>query len=216
MDMARVYQALGELQEEFLAEPGLFFNEHDAASRCYTLIQEALDYEMVELADGVWTCLLHHDYPAPVRCEPEGSEFAAKAGSDKDSQDGEYQRVQYDLVVFNPAYLNWCSYELAIGENFQLLREKLPWILERLDGPAILLGIEFVLNRTPFASEEEARQWCEKVERAYEKLRMSLVYEGKPFMENIMMLAFDAAGGEYKEMIEKRLGRCEGLVYCGV
>ena len=139
MDMARVYQALGELQEEFLAEPGLFFNEHDAASRCYTLIQEALDYEMVELADGVWTCLLHHDYPAPVRCEPEGSEFAAKAGSDKDSQDGEYQRVQYDLVVFNPAYLNWCSYELAIGENFQLLREKLP-ILERLDGPAILLG----------------------------------------------------------------------------
>jgi len=45
---------------------------------------------------------------------------------------------------------------------------------------------------------------------------MSLVYEGKPFMENIMMLAFDAAGGEYKEMIEKRLGRCEGLVYCGV
>ena len=57
------------------------------------------DYEMVELADGVWTCLLHHDYPAPVRCEPDGSEFAAKAGSDKDSQDGEYQRVQYDLVV---------------------------------------------------------------------------------------------------------------------
>ena len=71
-----------------------------------------------------------------------------------------------------------------------------------------------VLQTEPLCSEEEARQWCEKVERAYEKLRMSLVYEGKPFMENIMMLAFDAAGGEY-EMIEKRLGRCEGLVYCG-
>lgn len=216
MDLARVYRALRELQEEFLAEPGLFFNESDLACRCHCLMQEALDYEMVELLDGVWTCLLHHEYPTPFLCDLSGTEFVVKRNGEKTPQGGEYQRAYYDLVVFNPTFLNRCSYELAKGQDYALLREELPRVLERVKEPAFLLGVKFILNRKPLAVQQEAEDWCAKVERDYRKLRASLMWEGQPFMENTMMLAFDAAGGEYRRMIEEKLNRCEGLVFCGV
>jgi hypothetical protein len=187
-------RALDSLQDEFRAEPTLFFTEHDLASRAYQLIQQELGHPKARDADGKTHYLVHHEYPTPFRCDMRGVAFAVKGDDIRTPQKGKYRRGHYDLVVFNPKFLQKCKYNLAKGQNFKSVNEEIPALINIIGTAPILLGVEFAFRRDPFHSQKAIDRWWDEVLQDYEKLQASRTWKDRPFIQEIMVMAFDASG----------------------
>lgn len=217
LDLQPICQAITGLQTEFQQNPSLFFTEHDLASRCYFLIQNALQFRTVTGKDDRLFYLVHHEYPTPFRCDMSNQNCDYKNDDDPTPRGSKYQRGHYDLVVFNPEFLKECTYELAKGQNYEQLKRELPIILYQTQEPAILLGLEFMYNRNPFTSQKQAQNWRDSVLQDYQKLQNSENWEYLPFMNEYRMLAFDGAGEHgYGEYLKEAFQRYEGLEYLSI
>ena len=217
LNLQPIHEAISELQNEFQQNPSLFFTEHDLASRCYALIQNALQYRTVTGKDNRLFHLVHLEYPTPFRCDTSNKECDYKNEDDPTPKGSKYQRGHYDLVVLNPSFLKESTCELAKGQTYELLKRELPAILYRTQEPAILLGLEFEFNRVPFLSQQQAQNWCDLVLRDYQKLLNSESWEYMPFMKEYRMLVFDGAGeSEYAEFLKKAFQSYEGLEYISI
>lgn len=202
-------RALNCLEEEFRAEPSLFFTEHDLASRAYQLVQEELGHRKVRGNDGKSHYLVHHEYPTPFKCDMSGTSFAVKG------EDSKYKRGHYDLVVFNPRFLQECDYHLAKGQNYKSVKTHLPEVIADLGGVPILVGVEFMFNRHPFASQKNVEDWWKGVLQDYQKLEASRHWKDRPFMQEIVMMAFDITGeAEKNERVDADLDRYKAIKYC--
>ena len=217
LNLQSIHQAVTELQKEFRQNPSLFFTEQDVASRCYSLIQSALQYPSVTGKDGSLFYLVHLGYPIPFRCDVSNEYCDYKNEDDPTPQGYKYQRGHYDLVVFNPAFLKECTYELLKGKNFEKLKQELPFVLYQTQEPAILFGLEFMFNSAPFSSQKQAENWRDSVLLDYKKLQNSENWEYMPFMKEYRMLAFDGAReNEYSESLKEGFKEYEGLEYISV
>jgi hypothetical protein len=159
-----IFQALETLKNEFKENSTLYFTEHDIASRAYALVQEALRYQTVTGKDDNVFYLVHHEYPTPFRCDMAKDEFKLKDEKARTNKDGKFQRGHYDLVVFNPNFLQKCTFSEAKGQNYEELKRTVPQNCNKIKDPAILLGVEFMLNRDSYRSMNQADQWFSKVE----------------------------------------------------
>ncbi len=191
--VAAALKGLESLEEEFRNEPTLFFTEHDLASRAYELIQKELDHRKVRRNGGKSYYLVHHEYPTPFRCDMSGRSFAVKEEDDRTPRGGKYQRGHYDLVVFSPEFLQQCDYQLAKGQDYEIVKRDLPSVIKTIGSAPILVGIEFMFNRDPFASEKNVEDWWKGVLQDYQKLDASRQWKKLPFMEQIVMMFFDVA-----------------------
>ncbi len=204
-------RALNCLEEEFRAEPSLFFTEHDLASRAYQLVQEELGHRKVRGNDGKSHYLVHHEYPTPFKCDMRGTSFTPKP------QDSKYKRGHYDLVVFNPKFLQHqkCNYKLAKGQHYAAIKSHLPGVMTDIGEAPILVGVEFMFNRDTFASEKSVEDWWKGVLQDYQKLDASRQWMDRPFMQEIVMMAFDAFGQAGKnERVRADLTRYTDIMYC--
>ncbi len=205
MDIVKeVRDSLNQLKKEFEKNYTLFFTEHDIASRAYDLVQKGLNYYKVKGINGETYYLVHHEYPTPFRCDMRKDAFCVKGEDERTpSSDGKrghkYGRGHYDMVVFNPEFLKKCSFDLAKGQNYELFKRQITGLIDSIEEPPILIGIEFMYNRKPFSSDKSVESWCEAVLQDYEKLKASkdpkyLKYpkhlNGKPFMKEIIMMSF--------------------------
>ena len=208
-------RALNSLQDEFRAEPTLFFTEHDLASRACQLIQQELGQPKVNRAEGKTYYLVHHEYPTPFRCDMRGHTFAIKGEKDRTPRGGKYQRGHYDLVVFNPKFLKKCGYDLAKGQNLKAVNKKIPGLIDMIGAPPILIGVEFAFNRDPFRSQKAIDQWWGSVLQDYEKLKASRTWKERPFMQEIIVMAFDATSEAVKNSrVHSDLTHCSEIRYC--
>jgi hypothetical protein len=194
------------------------------------LVQEALQYQTVTGKDGNSFYLVHHEYPTSFRCDMSGSDFERKSEEASPKKDeeartdqkdeaklkkGKYQRGHYDLVVFNSNFFRECNFSEAKGQDYEQLKRTVPQIINKIKEPAILLGVEFMLNRDPYPSQKQADRWFAKVEQDYDKLQASQTWENKPFMQDYLMLAFDSRERtEYSGQVEEDLRVFEKLIYC--
>ncbi len=214
LNLQSIHQAVTELQKEFRQNPSLFFTEHDVAGRCYSLIQSALQYPTVTGKDGSLFYLVHLGYPTPFRCDMTNENCDYKSENDPTPQGNKYQREHFDLVVFNPTFLKECTYELIKGQNFEKLKQGLPFVLYQTQEPAILFGLEFMFNSATFSSPKQAENWRDLVLQDYKKLQNSENWEYMPFMKEYRMLAFDGASdNEYSEFLKQGFKEYEGLEY---
>jgi hypothetical protein len=211
-----IFQSLKTLQTEFQQNPTLYFTEHDIASRAYALVQEALQYQTVTGKDGNSFYLVHHEYPTPFRCDMSGSNFTKKdEGERTEDKKGKFQRGHYDLVVFNPNFLQECTSSEAKGQDYEQLKRIVPQIINKIKEPAILLGIEFMLNRDPYRSQKQAERWFAKVKQDYDKLQASQTWDNQTFMQDYLMLAFDSGERtKYSEQVENKFQGLAKLIYC--
>jgi hypothetical protein len=217
LNLQSIHQAVTELQNEFRQNPALFFTEHDLASRCYSLIQSALQYPTVTGKDGSLFYLVHLEYPTPFRCDMSNENCDYKSDDDPTPQGNKYQRGHYDLVVFSPAFLKECTYELVNGQNYEQVKRELPAILYLTQEPAILLGLEFSFNSATLLSQKQAENWRDSVLRDYKKLQNSESWEYMPFMKEYQMLAFDGAReNEYSELLKEAFKEDERLEYISI
>jgi len=206
---------LRTLENEFRAEPTLFFTENDLVSRAYQLIQQELGQLKVYGSDGAAHYLVHHEYPTPFRCDMSGSTFQIKKEDARTPRGGKYQRGHYDLVVFNPDFLEGCDYQLAKGQNFEVVKRKMPDIVAELRRAPILVGIEFMFNRDDFASERHLEHWWNGVMQDFKKLCASKSWQDRPLMKQIIMMAFDASGKTaHHELIKRDLLEHPEIRYC--
>ncbi len=202
-------RALNCLEEEFRAEPSLFFTEHDLASRAYQLVQEELGHRKVRGNDGERHYLVHHEYPTPFKCDMKGTSFTPKP------EDSKYKRGHYDLVVFNPRFLQECDYHLAKGQDYASIKSRLPEAMAKIREAPILVGVEFVFRRDRFPSTKSVERWWDYVLQDYKKLEASRQWMDRPFMQQIVMMAFDAFGEAGKnERVRADLTRYTDIMYC--
>jgi hypothetical protein len=116
------------------------------------------------------------------------------------SRDGKqcrkYRRGHYDMVVFNPEFLKKCSFNLAKGQNYELFKRRITGLIDSIEEPPILVGIEFMYNRVPFPTSKSVDRWCSAVSQDYKKLKASKDpkypkhLNGKPFMKETIMMPF--------------------------
>ena len=98
------------------------------------------------------------------------------------------------MVVFNPKFLQKCKYNLAKGQNFKSVNEEIPALINIIGTAPILLGVEFAFRRDPFHSQKAIDRWWDEVLQDYEKLQASRTWKDRPFIQEIMVMAFDASG----------------------
>lgn len=209
VNMRLIHDAISKLMEEFRETPTLFFTEHDLASRCYHLLQSSINYQTVTGVDGNRFYLIHHEYPTPFRCDMANGGFEIKENTHK--------RGHYDLVIFNPLFLQECRYELAKGQNYEHVTQEMPKILAKIKVPAILLGLEFMLNRDKFTKGRE-KAWFSSIKQDYKKLNASIEWLGRSFMQDFIVIAFDRISEETEnkslysvtDLDPKRLKFCHG------
>ncbi|MCJ7594351.1 MAG: hypothetical protein MUO52_06220 [Desulfobacterales bacterium] len=125
-------ESLNSLATEFEAEPSLFFTEHDLVSRAYQLFQEGIGQFKLNGKYGQSHFLVHHEYPTPFRCDMGGSRFSIKGDEDRTPHGTKYKRGHYDLVVFNPLFLQTCEYDLAKGQRYEKVKSRIPDLIDQL------------------------------------------------------------------------------------
>lgn len=211
----KVDRALDTLCMEFHEAPGLFFTEHDIASRAYHLVQKELDYQQVRGLDGEKHYLVHHEYPTPFRCDMHGTSFTVVDDEARAPSGGKYKRGHYDLVVLNPEFIQHCRFDLLNGQNYEVLKRELPSLMVKLREAPICYGIEFIYNRKPFSPIEGVHRWYAEIRQDLEKLEASRNWRNRPFMQSLIFMAFNR---DTREEAERRIRRLfenhKNLVYC--
>jgi hypothetical protein len=219
-----VRDSLNQLKKEFEKNYTLFFTEHDIASRAYDLVQKGLNYYKVKGINGETYYLVHHEYPTPFRCDMRKNAFCVKGEDERTQSRGgkqgkKYRRGHYDLVVFNPKFLEKCSFDLAKGQNYDLFKSEISRLIDCIEEPPILIGIEFMYNRVPFPSQKSVNGWYNAVLQDYKKLMVSRNHKnlnGKPFMKEIIMMAFAIGNEERKKQVESHLSKYQEITLCYV
>lgn len=108
-----------------------------------------------------------------------GTNFDIKNEDDRvEGSGGKFKRGHYDLVVFRPEFLEKCTYQIANGQNYEVLKHELPGILDDLKMAPVIAGIEVVFRRSPFASARDAKRWCKLVIQDCRKLNASFTWQG--------------------------------------
>ncbi|MFX0199199.1 MAG: hypothetical protein ACFFCW_24010, partial [Candidatus Hodarchaeota archaeon] len=159
--------------------------------------------------------LVHHEYPTPFRCDMRGHTFAIKDEGDRAPQGGRYQRGHYDVVVFNPKFLERCDYNLAKGQDYEAVKREIPRIINPIGTAPILLGVEFAFKRDPFRSQKAIDRWWDGVFQDYQKLQASKTWNDRPFMQEIIVMAFDATGRAGKHSrVRDDFNRLREIRYC--
>jgi hypothetical protein len=190
--MKEVRQAIASLKDEFLSAPHLYFTARDLHSRLYHLVQEQLGYRRAIGPDKVAHYLVHHEYPTPFRCDMSKHRFRLVTEDESTPRGGKFGRGDYDLVVFNPKFIEMAPLQLVRGQDYQTLLDLLPPVLDELKEAPILAGVEIVYQTTPFASDDEAHRWCEAVKQDHLKLQASGTWPGTPFMGWTITIAASA------------------------
>jgi AAA15 family ATPase/GTPase len=145
------------------------------------------------------------------------------------SRDGKqcrkYRRGHYDMVVFNPEFLKKCSFNLAKGQNYELFKRRITGLIDSIEEPPILVGIEFMYNRVPFPTSKSVDRWCNAVLQDYKKLMASKNpnhhkypkhLNGKPFMKEIVMMPFAIGSKDRIKQAENCLPQNQEIILCSV
>ena len=123
------------------------------------------------------------------------------------------------MVVFNPEFLKKCSFNLAKGQNYELFKRRITGLIDSIEEPPILVGIEFMYNRVAFPSCKSVDSWCNAVLQDYKKLMASKKpknLNGKPFMKEIIMMAFTIGSKERIDQAKARLSQYTEIILCYV
>jgi hypothetical protein len=145
-----VQVAKQELLDRFLSGPRDFFTEYDLTAFF------AHRFHLQMERKGSARMVVHLEYPTPFRCDTSNGGFVLRAEDELKGGRRRFGRGHYDVVVFNPAFLDECGddYILRKGQKWELLR---PFLAGR-DGasaPAAFWIFEFMFLRDPFWRREE-------------------------------------------------------------
>jgi hypothetical protein len=120
---------IDELQKAFKRCPHCFFSESDIHSTLYSITKKELKQLGIDFQttrDGHTTCLVHHEYPTPFRCDMQKYNFRVTSDQEQTRRGGLYKRGHYDLVIFNPEFIKNHELDVVHGKNYQKLRSVLP------------------------------------------------------------------------------------------
>ena len=101
------------------------------------------------------------------------------------------------------------------GQDYEAVKRKIPRMINTIGTAPILLGVEFAFKRDPFRSQKAIDRWWDEVLQDYEKLKASQTWNDRPFMQEIMVMAFDATAraGKHRR-VKDDLTRFREIRYC--
>jgi hypothetical protein len=115
-----------DLRSAFGNCPQYFFSEHDIHSVLYGLAQEQLEHQELTTLDGYKTCIVHHEYPTPFRCDMKEYSFRRTSDYERTLRGGLYKRGHYDLVILNPEFVEKNELDIVCGKDYEKVKSILP------------------------------------------------------------------------------------------
>lgn len=177
--------------KEFQRHPTHFFTENDIVCHFYHVLANQLGEFLVKDIDGFEHKIVHAEYPTPFRCDMGGTKFILKSENDRTPRGHKFERGHYDIVVLNPDFIRNHSFNVIKAQDLASYQNE---VLEKMAGPIVLFGIEFMYQRDPLKYSrgpdniKTINEFIAKIIQDADKLLASKEYGG--FMKQIKMVTF--------------------------
>lgn len=142
-------EVIEDVNSKFNDCPQCLFSEHDIHSVLYNTTISKLDRIGIgtkeKTKDKQITCLVHHEYPTPFRCDMGELSFRRTGERERTEKGGLYKRGHYDLVVLNRDFVKENVLDVVCGKDYEKLLDRLPrlssvlldWICEIIWFPSV-------------------------------------------------------------------------------